>query len=132
MISLPEALTKLPWPLAREYRNGDVLTTISVEHGAVIVCLTFERANQTTALHSHSFDHRMECVQGSALIEIDGVSQIVRKGERYLVEAHKQHGVRALEPDTILRCVHEHEDIRPNSEDHIPAEWLERLTDKAE
>lgn len=114
----------------RTHDNGP-LTSICVEPGAVIVCMTFDAPGQFTRLHSHTFDHWMECVSGSARIEIDGVVSIVRPGDRYLVEAHRQHGVWPLESGTVLRCVHEHADIDPSGLDGIPIEWLSRLTDKA-
>lgn len=117
-----------------QYRNHDdgPLTTISIEPGAVVVEMNFDMPESFTRLHSHTFDHWMECVRGSALIVIDGVKTVVRAGDRYLVEAHKQHSVFPLESDTLLRCVHEHDDIHPDKIDGegIPLEWLQRLTDE--
>ena len=116
-----------------EYRTHDnsPLTSIHVEKGAVIVTMRFDVPGCYTRLHSHTFDHWMECVKGSARIEIDGVVSIVKAGDRYLVEAHKQHSVHPLALDTVLRCVHEHDDIDPeNLGGGIPIEWISRLTDK--
>lgn len=116
-----------------QYRTHDdgPLTTISIEPGAVIVTMEFDQPCSYTRLHSHAFDHWMECVSGSARIVIDGESQTVRPADRYMVEAHKQHGVWPLEVGTVLRCVHEHADIHPDKKpaDGIPLEWLERLTE---
>jgi mannose-6-phosphate isomerase-like protein (cupin superfamily) len=72
----------------------------------------------------------MECVTGSALVEIEDAGRMVKAGDRYLVEAHKRHSVRPLELGTVLRCVHEHADIQPGSDELIPIEWLHRLTAK--
>lgn len=116
-----------------EYRTHDdgPLTTISIEPGAVIVTMAFDQPASHTKLHAHTFDHWMECVSGLARIEIDGVAQIVRPGDRYMVEAHKQHSVTPLALDTVLRCVHEHADIHPDKAGNgIPLEWLKRLTDE--
>lgn len=117
----------------RTHENGP-LTTIHVEPGAVIVTMQFDLPGCHTRLHSHTFDHWMECVRGAARVEIDGIESFVREGGRYLVEAHKQHGVWPLSIDTVLRCVHEHADIHPDKMDGtgIPLEWLDRLTDKVE
>ena len=116
----------------RTHEDGP-LTTISIEPGSVCIRMDFDTPGAHTRLHSHAFDHWMECVSGSARIVIDGVQTIVRSGDRYLVEAHKQHGVWPLESGTVLRCVHEHADIHPNKKpaDGIPMEWLHRLTDEA-
>lgn len=115
-----------------QYRahEGGPLTSIAIEPGAVIVTMHFDEPACHTRLHSHAFDHWMECVAGSARIEIEGVVTIVRPGDRYLVAAHQRHGVWPLELDTILRCVHEHADIQPGLHDGIPIEWLDRLTDR--
>ena len=106
------------------------LTTIMIEQGAVVVTMDFDLAGAYTKLHSHSFDHWMECVKGSARIVIDSVQSVIRPSDKYLVEAHKEHEVFPLESGTILRCVHEHSDIHPdNTLNGIPLEWLDRLTD---
>lgn len=116
-----------------QYRTHDdgPLTTIRVEPGAIVVEMEFDMPESFVRLHSHAFDHWMECVKGSALIEIDGNGRVVQAGDRYLVEAHKRHGVRPLSVGTVLKCVHEHADIHPDgARDHIPEEWLLRLTDQ--
>ena len=114
----------------RTHENGP-LTTISIEPGAVIVTMAYDLPGCHTKLHSHTFDHLMECVKGAARIFIEDSETIVREGDKYVVEAHKQHAVYALTADTVLRCVHEHADIHPDQTDGIPMEWLDRLTDKA-
>lgn len=116
-----------------QYRTHDdgPLTTIKIEPGAVVVEMAFDMPGCFTRMHAHAFDHWMECVRGSARIVIDGVQSIVRAGDRYLVEAHKQHGCWPLESDTLLRCRHEHADIHPDgARKGIPLEWLARLTDE--
>lgn len=119
-----------------QYRTHDdgPLTSIHIEPGCVIVTMDFDTPGAFTRLHSHTFDHWMDCVSGSARVVIDDFETIVRVGDRYLVEAHKQHGVWPLESGTVLRCVHEHADIHPDKKpsDGIPMEWLHRLTDKVE
>ena len=96
-----------------------------------MVEMLFDQPCSHTRLHSHTFDHWMECVRGLARVEIDGDARVVKPGDRYLVEAHKRHGVQPLALDTLLRCVHEHADIHPDrAGDGIPLEWLERLTDR--
>ena len=116
-----------------QYRTHDdgPLTTITIEPKAVVVTMNFDHPGAHTRLHSHTFDHWMECVSGAARILIDDVESIVRASERYFVAAHKQHGVWPLESNTVLRCVHEHDDIHPDgAKEGIPLEWLTRLTDK--
>ncbi|SNT29231.1 hypothetical protein SAMN06265795_12260 [Noviherbaspirillum humi] len=116
-----------------KYRTHDdgPLTSISVVPGAVVIEMDFDVPGCHTRLHAHTFDHWMECVRGSARVEIDGIESIVGPGDRYLVEAHKKHAVHPLALDTLLRCVHEHADIHPDKTDGegIPLEWLQRLTD---
>lgn len=116
----------------RPHENGP-LTTIRVIPGAVEISMLYDLPGCHTRLHSHAFEHTMHCDSGMARIEIDGVASIVRAGDSYVVEAHKQHSVHPLELDTVLRCVHEHADIDPAKLDGqgIPLEWLDRLTDKA-
>lgn len=77
------------------YRTHDAgpLTTITVMPGAVCVEMRFEQIHEHTRLHSHTFDHWMECVEGSAMIVLGSERRNVNKGERYLVEAHQRHGV---------------------------------------
>lgn len=113
----------------RTHDNGP-LTTIRIVPGAVVVEMDFDNPGCFTRMHSHTFDHWMECVRGRARIVIDGVQTIVGPGDRYLVEAGKQHGCWSLASDTLLRCVHEHADIHPDKcpSDGIPLEWLRRLT----
>ena len=116
-----------------QYRTHDdgPLTSIWIEPGRVVVEMLFDQPGCHTRLHSHTFDHWMECIRGRAVIDIDGVTTIVGPGDRYLVEAHKRHGVQPLALDTVLRCVHEHADVHPTGEDGIPLEWLDRLTEAA-
>jgi mannose-6-phosphate isomerase-like protein (cupin superfamily) len=107
------------------------LTTISIEPGAVVVRMDFDSPVAYARLHSHTFDHWMTCISGSARIVIGGEQSTVKPGDRYLVEAHKQHGVWPLESGTVLECRHEHADIHPDrAGDGIPLEWLHRLTDE--
>lgn len=116
-----------------QYRTHDdsPLTTITVEPGAVIVTLLFDRLAASVRLHRHSFDHEMQCVKGMARIVIDDEEAILRPGDKYTVAAHKQHGVHPLALDTELRCVHYHPDIHPDrAGEGIPLEWLRRLTDE--
>lgn len=119
-----------------QYRTHEAgpLTTIRIEPGAVVVDMLFDSPMTFTRMHSHTFDHWMECVRGSARIVIDGAQTVVKPGDRYMVEAHKNHGCFPLELDTLLRCVHEHADIHPDKcpSDGIPLEWLRRLTDLEE
>jgi len=116
-----------------EYRTHEdgPITSIHVEKGRVIIAMDFDVPGCHTRLHSHTFDHWMECTAGSARITIDGVVSVVKDGDRYLVAAHKQHDIYPLELDTVLRCIHEHDDIEVGKHDGIPLEWLHRLTDEA-
>jgi len=119
--------------MTMEYRTHEdgPLTSIRIEPGAVVVEMNFDRPISHTRLHAHTFDHWMECVSGSAQIMIDGQAFIVKAGDRYMVEAHKKHGVWPLEPGTVLRCRHEHADIHPDgAKEGVPLEWLDRLTEK--
>lgn len=114
-----------------QYRHEDgPLTEITVQPGAIVVTLSFDIAGAHTKLHSHAFDHWMECVSGAARIVIDGKQSVLKPGEDYLVEAHQQHSVWPLTSNTVLRCIHRHDDIQPGLHDGIPLEWLRRLTDQ--
>ena len=117
----------------RTHEEGP-LTSIGIVPGAIIVTMEYDLPGCHTKLHSHTFDHVMECVSGAARIVIDGETTIVTAGDKYLVEAHKQHGIWSLLSHTVLRCVHEHADIHPDKKprDGIPREWLTRLTDQVE
>lgn len=116
-----------------QYRTHDdgPLTTIRIEPGAVVVTMEFDTPCSFTRLHAHTFDHWMTCIKGRARIVIDDALSTINAGDRYMVEAHKKHGVWPLETGTVLRCVHEHADIHPDKKpaDGIPLEWLERLTE---
>lgn len=115
-----------------KYRTHDdgPLVVITVQPGAVVVTMTFERPGENTSMHSHTFDHWMACCAGSALIEIDGRAVRVATGDRYFVAAHKRHSIPWASVGTVLECRHEHADIHPdNAQDGIPIEWLRRLTD---
>jgi hypothetical protein len=117
-----------------EYRShaDSPLTTLSIEPGAVVVTMLFDQPNSHTRLHSHTFDHWMEVVSGTVLIELDGVRSIRRAGERYLVEAHKRHSVVPLSLDALVRCVHENPQVHPDNVDPhlgVPYEWVGRLTE---
>lgn len=114
----------------RTHEDGP-LTSIRIEPGAVVVTMEFDRPLSYTRLHSHAFDHWMTCTKGSASIVIDGKYATVTEGDRYMVEAHKQHGVWPETVGTTLECRHEHADIHPDrAGDGIPLEWLHRLTDE--
>lgn len=115
-----------------EYRTHDdgPLTTITIEPGAIVVTMTFDLPGAYTKLHSHTFDHWMECVKGSALMIIDEIRTVIRVSDSYLIAAHKNHEVFPLESGTVLKCVHKHADIHPDkAKEGIPLEWLDRLTD---
>lgn len=118
-----------------QYRNHDdgPLTTIRIEPGAVVIEMEFDMPESFVRLHSHTFDHWMECVKGSALISIEAEGMHVKEGDRYFVAANKKHGVRPLQVGTILRCVHESADVSPDGcKNGIPEEWLTRLTNEEE
>lgn len=84
----------------RTHEDGP-LVTISV---LILVDMHFDLPMSFTPMHSHTFDHWMECMHGSARVVIDGVQTILKKGDRYLVEKEKRHGVWPLEVGTKLRC----------------------------
>lgn len=107
------------------------LSFCEIVPGAVRIVMNFDRPNCQVRLHSHTFDHVMECLSGLASIELEGAAQIISAGQSVLVEAHKRHSIRALQPGTVLRCVHENADIIDDKSDSIPVEWILRLTDKA-
>ena len=119
-----------------EYRShaDSPLTTLAIEPGAVTVSLLFDQPGSHTRLHSHTFDHWMEVVRGTVRIEIDGVVSICHAGDRYLVEAHKQHSVVPLTIDALVRCVHENPEVHPDNvtPNGVPHEWIARLTDKVQ
>ena len=108
--------------------NGP-LSYMEVVPGAVCIVMVFDGPNQSVKLHSHSFDHMMRCEAGRACITIDDLTRIVTAGDEYMVEAHKRHAVRSLQPGTTLRCIHENADIAGEEGEGIPAEWIYRLTD---
>ena len=120
--------------IRQRYRSHDDShwASISIEPGAVVVTMEFDELAQHTRLHSHAFDHEMLCVEGRALIELDGVVIELSEGASYTVEAHKQHSVVPLVCPTRIQCRHEHADIHPDKIDGsgIPMEWLDRLTDR--
>lgn len=123
--------TKKPAGVPYRTHEGGPLTTITIVPGAVVVEMRFESIFEYARLHSHTFDHWMECTEGSAMIVLGHERRNVTKGERYLVEAHQQHGVWPREVPAVLRCVHEHADIHPDrAGDGVPLEWLHRLTDE--
>lgn len=114
-----------------EYRTHEnsPITSIHVEEGAVIVTMTFNSLFEFTPMHAHTFDHWMECMEGAALISIDGIDTVVRKGDKYMVEAGKEHSATPLESHTVLRCVHENDEVDPDKcGEGIPHEWIHRLT----
>ncbi len=106
--------------------------TLRIEPGAVVVSMLFGVAGDQCRMHSHTFDHWMTCIKGRARIYLNGVESIIGPGERALIEAHRQHGLWALEGGTVVECRHEHADIHPDKTDGsgIPLEWLWRLTDE--
>lgn len=108
--------------------NGP-LSFMEIVPGAVCITMIFDGPNQSVKLHSHSFDHMMKCISGRAAITIDDQTRVVTAGDSYMVEAHKRHGVRSLQPGTTLKCVHENADITGEEGEGIPAEWIYRLTD---
>lgn len=110
--------------------EGGPLTEITIEPGAVIVTMTFDRPGDFTEGHRHAFDHDMEVKSGRFLMLLDGVPSVVEAGRRVTVPAGALHGGRALALDTVVRCVHRHADIHPDKTDGegIPLEWLTRLT----
>lgn len=114
-----------------EYRSHPdaPLTSIRIEPGAVVVSMLFDLPGCHTRLHSHTFPHMLHCDAGRARVAIDDEVAILGPGDSYLVEAHKRHGVWPLASGTVLRCVHEHDDIHPDkARNGIPVEWLDRLT----
>jgi mannose-6-phosphate isomerase-like protein (cupin superfamily) len=113
------------------------LTTISHDRpGWIVVRMEYDLPGCRTKLHVHRFDHWMVCEVGAALVEIDGKMDVVKSGDRYLVEKGKAHGVMPIMTGTVLRCEHEiraengEHDRDAFSPDGVPVEWVQRLTER--
>lgn len=54
-------------------------------------------------LHSHDIHDQIGyVVEGSFEAEVNGVKQVLKKGDAYIAPKHFEHGAVALEPNSIL------------------------------
>ena len=75
--------------------------------------VTFEK-NAVGAIHSHPHEQISYIVQGSFEFNLDGDIQIVRKGDSIYIPSSINHGVKALEDDSIILDV-----FTPQREDFV-------------
>lgn len=61
----------------------------------------------TGTQHAHPYDHATFCGQGAATLYVNGVyRRVVSAGHAVPVLAGETHSFEALQPNTLLTCVH--------------------------
>lgn len=112
-------------------------TEIRIVPGAVLVSMHFDLPGCYTRLHSHAYGHWMHVDEGAIRLQLGQEESFRKKGERFFVPAHVQHGLWAAASNTRVTCSHEDESITADDaasvkDEGVRLEWLWRLTDKVE
>jgi len=74
-----------------------------------------EHVGDAVARHAHQFDHTTIVWEGAVHVAAtlpDGtrLEREFRRGEHFLVRAHVEHAITALEDGTVFWCVYAHRD----------------------
>ena len=66
----------------------------------------FHNAGDVEHGHTHGFDHVSFLTKGSVKMLVEGVEKTFTAPHMILVKKEFEHEITALEPDTILCCIH--------------------------
>ncbi len=68
--------------------------------------MQFARSGDVVMGHAHTFDHITVLSSGAVRMECDGVETDFTAPHLIVTPKGKSHGFTALQPDTLLCCVH--------------------------
>ena len=92
----------------------DVDVRLSVAGNVCVVMNTFRRAGDAAPGHRHHFDHMSLLTNGAVAVDVNGARTIYRAPRVIFIPRDTGHQFTALEPDTVLWCVHAARDIEGN------------------
>lgn len=73
-------------------------------------------AGKVLTQHVHSFDHLSVLASGSAMVEVDGVGELMTGPTVVTIKAHKEHKVTSL-TDVVWFCIHATDETDPEKVD---------------
>ena len=68
--------------------------------------MTFKEAGDTEMGHSHQFDHLTLLASGSLQVTVDGNVTMFKAPHMIYIHKDKNHQLVALEPNTVVYCIH--------------------------
>lgn len=66
--------------------------------------------------HVHPYDHASALVSGTAVVEVDGISEVHEAPKMLMIKAGRAHSVSAL-TDVVWHCIHVTSDTNPETVD---------------
>lgn len=68
--------------------------------------MTFKEAGDTEYGHTHQFDHLTLLASGSLQVTVDGNVTMFKAPHMIYIHKDKNHQLVALEPNTVVYCIH--------------------------
>lgn len=79
---------------------------ISIVANTWVKQMNFQKAGDINFGHKHSFDHQTLLAKGSVKIQVNGIDTVFNAPHIIFIGAGYEHGMVALEDDTIVYCIH--------------------------
>lgn len=79
---------------------------LSLVSNVWIKLMTFENTGDLNPGHAHVFDHPSLLTQGSVNVEVDGRNTVFSAPHIIYIQKEKMHTITALEPNTVVACIH--------------------------
>ena len=71
-----------------------------------IKLMTFKNPGDYAPGHKHIFNHASLLTAGSVVVEVDRKKKTFRAPAIIYIEKDKEHNIIALEPNTVVSCIH--------------------------
>ncbi len=88
------------------YVNDDVIPSISIVGNTWVKQMIFENAGDVHAGHTHSFDHQTLLAKGSVEVWANGLTTVFTAPTIIYIKAGIQHGMIAMEDESVIYCIH--------------------------
>ena len=82
------------------------VTAIGACHNVFIRQMHFVKKGDRETQHTHSFDHITLLSKGSLRVTCNGKDTVFNAPHMIFIKADYEHGMEALEDDTLAYCVH--------------------------
>lgn len=88
------------------YVRDDVIPSISIVGNTWVKQMLFEHKGDVHAGHTHSFDHQTLLAKGSVEVWANGLTTVFTAPTIIYIKAGIQHGMIAMEDESVIYCIH--------------------------